>query len=82
MNKGSYAINNLDIDVFLREYWQQKPLLIRAAMPDFDNPLSPDELAGLACEPDVESRIVSQRGQDWQLQLGPFDEVACAFRCG
>ena len=74
MNKGSYAINNLDIDVFLREYWQQKPLLIRAAMPDFDNPLSPDELAGLACEPDVESRIVSQRGQDWQLQLGPFDE--------
>jgi len=74
MNEDNYAINNLDIAVFLRDYWQQKPLLIRAALPEFNNPLSPDELAGLACEQDIESRIVSQQGQDWQLLLGPFNE--------
>jgi len=78
VNEDNYAINNLDIGVFLRDYWQQKPLLIRAALPDFNNPLSPDELAGLACEEDIESRIVSRKGEQWHLQLGPFDEHSFA----
>ena len=47
---------------FLRRHWQRKPLLIRGAFPGFADPLSPEELAGLACEPDVESRLVLERG--------------------
>jgi 50S ribosomal protein L16 3-hydroxylase len=43
---------------FLRDYWQKRPLLIRAAFPDFRNPVEPDDLAGLACEELVLSRIV------------------------
>ena len=43
---------------FLRDYWQKKPLLIKQALPDFISPLSPDELAGLACEAEFESRII------------------------
>ena len=39
---------------FLREYWQRKPLLIRQALPGFQSPLTPDELAGLALEEEVE----------------------------
>ena len=27
---------------FMRDYWQKKPLLIRQAISDFENPLSPD----------------------------------------
>ena len=42
---------------FLANYWQQKPLLIRGAIPDFVSPIDPDELAGLACEPGVEGCI-------------------------
>lgn len=61
---------------FLRDYWQKAPLLIRGAFPDFDNPLSPDELAGLACEDNVEARLVEEQGPEgaWQVSHGPFDE--------
>ena len=33
---------------FLANYWQQKPLLIRGAIPDFVSPIDHDELAGRA----------------------------------
>ncbi len=61
---------------FLEEYWQKKPLLIRQGLPGFQCPVSPDELAGLACEEAVESRIVleTDQGRPWQLRHGPFDE--------
>src|SRR5690349_22768756 len=45
---------------FLRDYWQQRPLLIRDAFPGFVPPLMPDDLAGLACEELALSRIVLQ----------------------
>jgi 50S ribosomal protein L16 3-hydroxylase len=46
---------------FLRDYWQKRPLLVRGAFPDFAPPLSPDDLAGLACMDGVLARIVSRR---------------------
>ncbi|MDI5893137.1 cupin domain-containing protein [Halomonas rhizosphaerae] len=65
---------------FLRDVWQQKPLLIRGAFPDFQCPLDPDELAGLACEEGVEARLVEEQGADgpWQVRHGPFDEATFA----
>lgn len=59
---------------FLNEYWQKKPLLIRQAIPEFSGLLTPDELAGLACEEDVQSRIVEEINGHWQVMRGPFDE--------
>lgn len=61
---------------FLDRYWQKKPLLIRDALPDFRSPLAPEELAGLACEEGVVSRLVLEEGgaYPWQLKHGPFDE--------
>lgn len=60
---------------FLREYWQKKPLLIRQALPGFESPVSPDELAGLSLEEDVESRLVIEHGErPWELRRGPFTE--------
>ena len=60
---------------FLRDYWQKKPLVIRQAFPEFRSPVSADELAGLACEEGVESRLVIENddGKPWQLHNGPFD---------
>lgn len=59
---------------FLNQYWQKKPLVIRQAFPDFQCPVSADELAGLACEEGVESRLVIENddGKPWQLHNGPF----------
>ncbi|MGJ7457243.1 JmjC domain-containing protein [Halomonas sp. MA07-2] len=61
---------------FLGDYWQQKPLVIRGAFPDFACPLEPDELAGLACEEGIEARLVEEHGAEgpWQVSHGPFDE--------
>ncbi|MCO7517367.1 cupin domain-containing protein [Pseudomonas guariconensis] len=60
---------------FLRDYWQKKPLLVRQAFPDFQSPIDPDELAGLALEEEVESRLVLEHGErPWELRRGPFAE--------
>ena len=61
---------------FLAEYWQKKPLLIKQAIPNFISPLSPDELAGLSCEEDFESRVVkgSTKKNNWSLENGPFND--------
>jgi 50S ribosomal protein L16 3-hydroxylase len=68
-------LGDMPIEEFLRDYWQKKPLLIRNAFPDFESPISPDELAGLALEEEVESRIVLEKGATpWDLRNGPFDD--------
>lgn len=61
---------------FLRDYWQKKPLLIRNAFPGFVSPISPEDLAGLACEDGALARIVAhEREHDrWLLRHGPFPE--------
>jgi 50S ribosomal protein L16 3-hydroxylase len=68
-------LNNLTPAQFLAEYWQKKPLLIRQAIPNFKGLLSPNELAGLACEDDVQSRVVQKKGEKWLLKNGPFAET-------
>lgn len=62
---------------FLEQYWQKKPLLTRQAFADFENPISADELAGLACEAEIESRLIEQQGLDgaWQVTKGPLSEA-------
>jgi len=61
---------------FLRDYWQKRPLLVRSALPGFQTPISPNELAGLACEPFSLSRLIrhSPRSDRWRVESGPFAE--------
>ena len=66
---------NFDIDVFLRDFWQKKPLLIRNPWTAWTNPLEPDELAGLACEDGSEARLIRHAGTTWQAEFGPFPEA-------
>lgn len=63
---------NFDIDAFLRDDWQKQPLLIRDAWPEWRNPLEPDELAGLACENEIESRLVVHKRRKINVEHGPF----------
>jgi 50S ribosomal protein L16 3-hydroxylase len=58
---------------FLRHYWQKRPLLLRNTLPHCETLLTPEELAGFACEDDVDSRIVSSDASgQWHCQHGPF----------
>lgn len=63
---------NLDRETFLAQYWQIKPVLIRNAISGFSPPLSSHELAGLALEEHVESRLIECRDNAWQMLHGPF----------
>ena len=69
-------INNLNINDFLENYWQKKPLLIRSAFPHYNSPISAEELAGLSCEEFIESRIIIEKEETprWELENGPFSE--------
>lgn len=70
-------LNELTVETFLRDYWQQKPLVIRQGFSNFKDILSPDELAGLAIDETIESRLVYQKQvgnkKEWQAEFGPFE---------
>ena len=69
-------LGDMSVEQFLSQYWQKKPLLIRQAFPNFESPIAPDELAGLALQDGVLSRLIKEKGGDypWQLKQGPFEE--------
>lgn len=61
---------------FLSTHWGKRPVLFRNLLPCFRSPLSPDELAGLACEPATNARIIQGSGAGpYQLKLGPFEDA-------
>lgn len=67
--------NEISLETFLADYWQKKPLLIKQAYPNFISPISPEELAGLSLEEEIESRIIVQHSAtDYRVSNGPFTE--------
>lgn len=70
---------NLDQDSFLKDFWQKKPLFIKNAIANFRSPHGVDELASLAMEEMVNSRLVMANDRvktkdDYQVEEGPFSE--------
>jgi 50S ribosomal protein L16 3-hydroxylase len=61
---------------FLRDYWQKRPLLIRNAFRDFQPPIAPEDLAGLACEEGALARLIrhDEERQHWKVKTGPLSE--------
>lgn len=66
----------MDPASFMRDYWQQRPLLIRGALANQSEPLTPEDLAGLACEELTLARLVRHDRTDdrWSVQDGPLAE--------
>ena len=76
MKDSIKPLGNISQKTFMEEYWQKKPLLVRQAFPDFESPISADELAGIACEEEVNSRIVMEKDGEhpWFPMFGPMSE--------
>ena len=70
---------NINWPEFLEKYWQKQPVVLKNAFPDFVDPITPDELAGLAMEPEVDSRLVSLKNGKWQASNGPFEHFCCFY---
>lgn len=60
------------LEKFLSEYWQKKPTIIKGGFKHFVDPISPDELAGLAMEEEVDSRYIAKIDNQWEVQHGPL----------
>ncbi|MFY8349526.1 JmjC domain-containing protein [Pseudoalteromonas sp. SSM20] len=68
------GIITLSQQEFINQYWQKKPALIKSGFADFADPISPDELAGLAMEECIESRLITNHNNEWQAYHGPFGD--------
>ncbi|MDO8249727.1 MAG: cupin domain-containing protein, partial [Rhodoferax sp.] len=69
-------LTDFSLEHFMAHYWQQKPVVIRQGFEHFADLISPNELAGLACEEEVESRLVYKEAGQWQAEAGPFESYA------
>lgn len=65
-------LNGLSPQEFLSDFWQKKPLLVRAAFPGFQDFVSLATLQVLAQRDDVLSRLISEREGVWSVKPGPF----------
>lgn len=75
-NQPLQLLGGLTTEQFFNEYWQKKPLLIRNAIDDFESLISPDELAGLSLEDQVQSRIIIEKDAErpWKVLYSPLEE--------
>ena len=63
-----------DPSQFLRDDWQRHPRFFSQLL-SVDEPVTPEELAGLALEEEIESRFVQTEADNkWTQTLGPFTE--------
>lgn len=67
------SLGQMTQEEFLRDYWQKKPVLIKQGFIDFQDPISADELAGIACEEQVQSRLIHHTNGKWEADFGPFE---------
>jgi 50S ribosomal protein L16 3-hydroxylase len=68
MNKD-FVLDSFDKQTFLRDFWQQKPCLLKQFMPHFTDPIDEHDLAGLAQESGVDSRIVSFQTSEAESEI-------------
>ncbi|WP_394248323.1 JmjC domain-containing protein [Vibrio profundi] len=59
---------------FLENYWHKKPTVIKGGFQNFIDPISPEEIAGLSMEEEVDSRFVANLNDKWSAEHGPFSE--------
>ncbi len=67
-------LGDISPEQFMRLYWQKKPLLIRAAIPDFKPLMSEEDLLAMAANDEIESRLVAHTAKGWKLTPGPLEK--------
>lgn len=68
---------NITPEIFLRDYWQKQPLVIRNGLPDIVGLFEPQDIIELAQEQDVTARLIRTEQQDgeekWSLKRSPLE---------
>ncbi len=62
-------------EIFLRDYWQKKPLIIRNGLPEIVGQFEPQDIIELAQNEEVTARLVKTYGEDdWKVFFSPLTE--------
>lgn len=79
VNQALPLLGGISPQVFMKRYWQKKPLLVRQAVPGFKPLLDRTELFELAANEDAQTRMVIQEPGSkpgWRFKHGPFQRRA------
>lgn len=68
-------ISGMPVDQFMNEYWHSTPCLFKKAFPKFEPLCDIDTIYEMASDEDIESRLITRNGEDWQLMHGPFENL-------
>lgn len=61
-------------EIFLRDYWQKKPLIIRRGLPEIIGQFEPEDILELAQNEDVTARLVKAYSEDdWRVTHSPLN---------
>ena len=72
LDRKNHILGKISIDVFLKKYWQKKPLLIRDAIKNFKSPITEKDLFRIAQNENAISRLIEFKRGIWQVKYGPF----------
>ncbi|MDG2945790.1 cupin domain-containing protein [Bisgaard Taxon 10/6] len=65
---------SINAEIFLRDYWQKKPLVMRNALPEIVGMFEPQDIFELAQSEEVTARLVRQyNDDDWRVKLSPLN---------
>ncbi len=65
---------SISAEIFLRDYWQKKPLVMRNALPEIVGMFEPEDILELARSEEVTARLVRQyNDDDWRVKLSPLN---------
>ncbi len=64
---------NFELNNFFETYWHKQPILFPKGIDDFIEPISADELTGLASEDEISSQLTMTVGDDREVKVGPID---------
>lgn len=80
VNQALPLLGGISPQVFMKRYWQKKPLLVRQAIANFKPLLDRSALFELAASEDGQARLLEQApgqpAQAWRFRQGPFERRA------
>ena len=75
LDRKNHILGKISNDVFLKKYWQKKPLLIRDAIKNFKSPITKKDLFRIAQNENAISRLIEFKRGIWQVKYGPFKKL-------
>jgi len=75
LDRKNHILGKISNDVFLKKYWQKKPLLIRDAIKNFKSPITEKDLFRIAQNEKAISRLIEFKRGIWQVKYGPFKKL-------